>query len=271
MNGRTRPKCAVHNNAVQSCPVCPRPNCNPSRCRKVSPRIRKHQTSGKRDLLLSPTLKLDPLFARVRQLGLATLKAKIVPMQHMTHTWGDPYSMFFQKAQLELCPREWMLYGAHGSTDRLNTSNETNTVNHSPLFSLFQSSPRHALHLGFPACGCTGGSAVLSMICQSVSNRGTLMQRSEATPTHISSPRFTPQPPVSVFFVSICFGRGQLDVRKPHRWAGLGSPILVGDERDASAVLCVVCFKSRYDVLPRNLQGKSTTQQNRRKNDCFLE
>ena len=89
-------------NAVQSCLVCPRPNCVPFRYRKVSPRIRKHQTSGERDLLLSPIRKLDPLFARVRQLGLALLEAKIVPMQHMTHPWGDTYSMCFQEAQLKL-------------------------------------------------------------------------------------------------------------------------------------------------------------------------
>ena len=100
-------------------------------------------------------------------------------------------------------------------------------------------------------------------------NMGTLMQRSEVTPTHISSPRFTPQPPVSVFYVSICFGRGQLDVWKPPRWAGLGSPILVGDERDASAVRCVVCFKSGYERLPRNSQGTSPAQRNRREKTVF--
>ena len=84
---------------------------------------------------------------------------------------------------------------------------------------------------------------------------GTLIQRSEVTPTHTSPPRFPPQPPVSVF-LSICSGQGRLDVQKPYRWAGLRIPILVGDEYDASAVLCVVCFKSGYDRLTGDLQGK---------------
>ena len=125
------------------------PDCIPLRCRKVSPRIRQYQTPGERDLLLSPTLKLNPLTARVRQLDLATLKAEIVSMQQMIRPYGDPYSMCFQEAKLKLCPRERMLYGAHGSTDRLNTSDKPNSVICSPFVA--GSSPRHALHLGFPS------------------------------------------------------------------------------------------------------------------------
>ena len=117
-----------------------------------------------------------------------------------------------------------MLYGAHGSTDRLNTSIKPNSAIHS-------------LH-DLSGCIKHGHAHALK---QSYSD------------SHLPSQASSPAPRVGVCFV--CSGRGRLGVRKPHQWAGLGIPILVGDECDASAVLRVVCFKSGYDRLSSNLQG----------------
>ena len=118
-----------------------------------------------------------------------------------------------------------MLYGAHGSTHRLNTSIKPNSAIHS-------------LH-DLSGCIKHGHAHALK---QSYSD------------SHLLSQAYSPAPRVGVCFV--CSGRGRLGVRKPHRWAGLGIPILVGDEYNASAVLCVVCFESGYDRLTGDLQGK---------------